>query len=76
MDHVSIHAPVKGATLRSSVRQRKRKVSIHAPVKGATHLGADLGDRARVSIHAPVKGATAALAGGTYAQSAFQSTRP
>ena len=33
---VSIHAPVKGATLVSTVVAAVRVVSIHAPVKGAT----------------------------------------
>ena len=35
--HVSIHAPVKGATLTpATVSSVQRDVSIHAPVKGAT----------------------------------------
>ena len=33
---VSIHAPVKGATVSVSVSVSVSKVSIHAPVKGAT----------------------------------------
>ncbi len=33
---VSIHAPVRGATVNASVHRRKRLVSIHAPVRGAT----------------------------------------
>ena len=34
---ISIHAPVKGATLRSNgYRAHPRYISIHAPVKGAT----------------------------------------
>ncbi len=33
---VSIHAPVKGATLASGDWERPQLVSIHAPVKGAT----------------------------------------
>jgi len=58
---VSIHAPVKGATLRSLTIEIKNlaTVSIHAPVKGAT--GWQLVDKVLkrgVSIHAPVKGAT------------------
>ena len=35
-DKVSIHAPVKGATLDYTNQQTKIYVSIHAPVKGAT----------------------------------------
>ena len=57
---ISIHAPVKGATVRR-VTQRTEDIpiSIHAPVKGATQQH----DRYRlahtvISIHAPVKGAT------------------
>ena len=34
---VSIHAPVKGATLSIMCRIRLSQVSIHAPVKGATN---------------------------------------
>ena len=33
---VSIHAPVKGATVHHFVARRTVDVSIHAPVKGAT----------------------------------------
>ena len=33
---VSIHAPVKGATLRVFIKVDPITVSIHAPVKGAT----------------------------------------
>ena len=35
-DNVSIHAPVKGATVVEIARVRVVHVSIHAPVKGAT----------------------------------------
>ena len=34
---VSIHAPVKGATMYDIVSGAKTGVSIHAPVKGATN---------------------------------------
>ena len=33
---VSIHAPVKGATLMPGLAGLEENVSIHAPVKGAT----------------------------------------
>ena len=33
---ISIHAPVKGATLIHIRRHYNRDISIHAPVKGAT----------------------------------------
>ena len=56
---ISIHAPVKGATLEARGYGEQLKISIHAPVKGAT--GAQCRDHQhshRISIHAPVKGAT------------------
>ena len=34
--HISIHAPVKGATLTQEYRAKATRISIHAPVKGAT----------------------------------------
>ncbi len=55
---VSIHAPVKGATLLALPLLVGRRVSIHAPVKGATRSEMSENAYARVSIHAPVKGAT------------------
>ena len=36
---ISIHAPVKGATLASLPEPLFRRISIHAPVKGATFPG-------------------------------------
>ena len=56
---VSIHAPVKGATMVRDLNPGEKVVSIHAPVKGATlfqHLAKN--EQEKVSIHAPVKGAT------------------
>ena len=35
--HISIHAPVKGATGPSQFGTHHTNISIHAPVKGATH---------------------------------------
>ena len=55
---VSIHAPVKGATLTVSLTSLLTHVSIHAPVKGATKSRSTSVMPAAVSIHAPVKGAT------------------
>ena len=56
---ISIHAPVKGATVRRMPAVLLAIISIHAPVKGAT---ATVGLRRlawqAISIHAPVKGAT------------------
>ena len=34
--HISIHAPVKGATSHASYIKEHVMISIHAPVKGAT----------------------------------------
>ena len=59
---VSIHAPVKGATVVIKLRTLLLEgVSIHAPVKGATAVGYQRCDVIDVSIHAPVKGATLPL---------------
>ena len=41
LSFVSIHAPVKGATLERQGYITGTAVSIHAPVKGATRFGAD-----------------------------------
>ena len=57
---VSIHAPVKGATIAvADAECSELSVSIHAPVKGATCAAAHNPAIVEyVSIHAPVKGAT------------------
>ena len=55
---VSIHAPVKGATVAYCRTNKRNGVSIHAPVKGATAPGLFCHRCSGVSIHAPVKGAT------------------
>ena len=55
---VSIHAPVKGATLAVVEAAGAITVSIHAPVKGATSCCFTSCGVIKVSIHAPVKGAT------------------
>ncbi len=55
---VSIHAPVKDATVRNMRCLLPDWVSIHAPVKDATRLISDIMKKERVSIHAPVKDAT------------------
>ena len=55
---VSIHAPVVGATARSSTVSVNDAVSIHAPVVGATVILRDGEPGEPVSIHAPVVGAT------------------
>ena len=55
---VSIHAPVKGATVCKTDAEITAEVSIHAPVKGATIFQYKIWRFRKVSIHAPVKGAT------------------
>jgi len=58
---ISIHAPVKGATLNQRFLKKGIRISIHAPVKGATgEIEIEYG-AIRISIHAPVKGATGDL---------------
>ena len=55
---ISIHAPVKGATLCFPATHSFLPISIHAPVKGATHAYTTRRGRGGISIHAPAKGAT------------------
>ena len=56
--YVSIHAPVRGATLFQPFRVQRHPVSIHAPVRGATRIKQGMVGLEFVSIHAPVRGAT------------------
>ena len=56
--NVSIHAPTRGATFSSRVRQQFTQVSIHAPTRGATKEIQNSNDWSFVSIHAPTRGAT------------------
>ena len=70
---VSIHAPVKGATVYLFHVSISFRVSIHAPVKGATFDGEDHWLTAQVSIHAPVKGATKWKKGRKYLALSFNS---
>ena len=55
---VSIHAPVKDATLFLARDVAEWIVSIHAPVKDATDEQVPKDKVTDVSIHAPVKDAT------------------
>ena len=57
MPRVSIHAPVRGATVDDAQRVGRVVVSIHAPVRGATRHGGRHPALPAVSIHAPVRGA-------------------
>ena len=56
--HVSIHAPARGATILVLVTVLISAVSIHAPARGATTLLQLATLRLDVSIHAPARGAT------------------
>ena len=56
--HISIHAPVKGATKQIIKASMLHCISIHAPVKGATASLSCMEQSLSISIHAPVKGAT------------------
>ncbi len=56
--HVSIHAPVMGATAAVKHVLQNEDVSIHAPVMGATYALMREAAQNGVSIHAPVMGAT------------------
>jgi len=55
---ISIHAPSRGATLRSSASFRTVVISIHAPSRGATCGHAHQTRSRLISIHAPAWGAT------------------
>ena len=72
---ISIHAPVKGATVCQPEVAVNGRISIHAPVKGATEGGDGIVECWDISIHAPVKGATA-IAQVPPIGTEFQSTLP
>jgi len=55
-EHVSIHAPAKGATPIHARRRAPSMVSIHAPAKGATERQGVNATYEMVSIHAPRRG--------------------
>ena len=73
---ISIHAPVKGATVKPTDHAVCGYISIHAPVKGATGEPPGLGGFDGISIHAPVKGATVTGNSATCDDIVFQSTLP
>ncbi len=55
---VSIHAPLRGATIFPSTTSCFLPVSIHAPLRGATQYDFSPLAKLWVSIHAPLRGAT------------------
>ena len=72
---ISIHALVKGATVKVVDGGLGAPISIHALVKGATQMGYVTTKGVVISIHALVKGATPGFSKYlSYAQ--FQSTLP
>ena len=58
VQHISIHAPTKGATLCHERVSQGQLISIHAPTKGATIMNLFINRFEWISIHAPTKGAT------------------
>jgi hypothetical protein len=73
---VSIHAPVKEATVVVVLLRWVTVVSIHAPVKEATLVRAGGFVLGGVSIHSPVKEATRPALGGPIDHGEFRSTPP
>ena len=72
---ISIHAPMKGATIHATLLRHLHIISIHAPMKGATRVTVLGLLVAHISIHAPMKGATC-MAASTESGMGFQSTLP
>ena len=58
LDHISIHAPTRGATNSAAERSKRLSISIHAPTRGATVVHAVVAAAIAISIHAPTRGAT------------------
>ena len=56
--YISIHAPPRGATARTSALQARNAISIHAPPRGATLDMGTFTNAVLISIHAPPRGAT------------------
>jgi len=76
LQNISIHAPVKGATIYDISLKRLIDISIHAPVKGATqhglrhlHARIDFNPRTREGCDARAVGLDVFVA-------VFQSTHP
>ena len=56
--HISIHAPTRGATCFAYCIIHSRYISIHAPTRGATRNTTPAKKPIAISIHAPTRGAT------------------
>ncbi len=57
-EDISIHAPIKDATIIRPILVCSSSISIHAPIKDATEKAKNKGDNQNISIHAPIKDAT------------------
>ena len=56
---ISIHAPMRGATVFILFLLFDKTISIHAPMRGATIINAYKAKTGKnISIHAPMRGAT------------------
>ena len=69
--HVSIHAPTRGATVPPIHLDTSASVSIHAPTRGATTHLVYYQFMRYVSIHAPTRGATREVATGVKKLASF-----
>ena len=58
LSSISIHAPTRGATSRTSTLSFCICISIHAPTRGATFIVVSAVPARIISIHAPTRGAT------------------
>ena len=58
---ISIHAPTRGATIKSDLYIGKVRISIHAPTRGATSASKSSLISTIISIHAPTRGATSGI---------------
>ena len=58
---ISIHAPTRGATMRSVTQKCINCISIHAPTRGATKNPQAVANNSNISIHAPTRGATVVI---------------
>ena len=72
--YISIHAPPRGATARTSALQARNAISIHAPPRGATVNARHVADGVVISIHAPPRGATIKLPFQKFQRGLFQFT--
>ena len=61
LQHISIHAPARGATPFGRIFRLFAAISIHAPARGATKKQGGNRPEYSISIHAPARGATGNL---------------